>query len=252
MPIPNLPCLECIVPPQALCLTAPGGVSLCVNLPSLTVPTLSEIARQMFAQINTLIAPLGPVFALMDVVKALGDCVQSVPEAIVKLDPSGLIQCAPVLVEKLAKVAMMFPPLSIPIMLKDAITAIIAFLQGLQEDLQGAQLQLDRILEANTASLLPGNAALIDVVSCARSFYDRVMEHIAAGASPLNRLLGVLNFLVGFLPGVPPLPCIGGLDGLPTYVQTVLEKFITVLKIARSLLPGGLKITPYIPAGANC
>lgn len=230
----------------------PGGASICASLPSLTIPTTSEIARQLFAQINSALTPLLPAFAIFDVLKALADCAKAVPEALVSLDPTGLIECAPALAEKLAKVVSMFPPLSIPVAIRDCLGAIILFLQGVQEDLQGAQQQLDRILEANTAAQLPGNSNLLAVVACAQSFYDAIMSHIAAGATSLNRLIGLLNTFLGFIPGVPPIPCIGGLDGVPSIVIGIIEKFIDALKIVRSLLPGGLKLFPYTPKGAGC
>jgi hypothetical protein len=230
----------------------PGGANLCVNLPSLSVPSVSEVARQFFAQINTALTPLQPVFAIMDTLQAVVDCVKSIPEAILQLDPQGLLECAPNMLDKLSKVAAMFPPLSIPVLLRDAISAIIVFLQGLQQDLAGAQLQLDRILEAKTAAQLPGNAPLLGVIACAEDFFGKVMEHIGGGAEPLNRLIGVLNTLVGLIPGVPPIPCIGGLDGAPLVLQGILEKFIQVLVIVRNLLPGGLRLSPYTPKGQNC
>ena len=252
MPLPALPCISCIVPPVPGCLNLPGGASLCVSLPSLTIPTASEYARQLFAQVNSALTPLLPAFAIMDVVKALGDCVQAIPDAIVKLDPVGLIECAPALIERLAKVASMFPPLSIPIFARDVLSLMILMLQGLQEDLAGAQQQLDRILEASTAAQLPGNSNLLAVVVCAQNFYDAIMSHIAAGATPLNRLIGLINMFLGFIPGAPVIPCIGGLDGAPSIVLTLIEKFIQVLTLVRNLIPGGFKLTPYTPKGAGC
>lgn len=206
----------------------------------------------MFAQVNAALTPLVPLFTIMDAVSALFDCAKAVPEAITKLDVTGLLQCLPDLVEKVGKLASIFPPLSLPVTIRDILTVMIAFLEGLRSDLEGAQRQLDRIAALSTAAQQPGNTSLQAILDCAQSFYSKVMEHTSNSAAPLNRLLGLLNQLLGLIPGVQPIPCIGGLDGVPSVIQDTLSAFIDVLTIVRNLLPGGLKLNPYIPKGANC
>lgn len=252
MPLPALPCLPCIVPPQNICIGLPGGVNLCASLPNSIVPDISEIARQAFAQVNSALTPLVPIFNVLDAIKAVFDCVSAVPKAITELDVVGLLECAPNMVEKVSKLAALFPPLSIPGTIRDVLSVMILALEGLKQDLESYKIQADRILEAATAAQLPGNAPLLGIVACAQDFYAKVMEHVANGATPLNRLLGLLNMLIGLIPGVQPIPCIGGLDGTPDIVIGILERFIQVLKIVRSLLPGGLKINPFVPKGINC
>jgi len=230
----------------------PAGASLCAQLPNSIVPSSSELARQMFAQVNSALAPLSPLFTMMDTIKALFDCVSALPDVITKLDVTALLECAPNLAEKISKLIAIFPPLSIPATIRGILDSVIVFLNGLQQDLAGAQLQLDRILEAGTAAQIPGNEPLLAIVACAQDFYGKVMEHMANSAQPLNRLLGVLNMLLGLVPGAPTIPCIGGLDGSPAVIQEALEKFIAVLKIVRSLIPGGLLLNVYVPKGQNC
>ena len=252
MPIPVLPCLSCIVPPATLCVSLPAGATLCANLPNSIVPSTSELARQMFAQVNSALAPLSPLFTMMDTIQALFDCVSALPKVISELNIVPLLECAPNLAEKISKLAAIFPPLSIPSTIRSILDTVLVFLTGLQQDLAGAQLQLDRILEASTAAQIPGNEPLLAIVNCAADFYGKIMEHTANSAQPLNRLLGVLNMLLSLVPGAPTIPCIGGLDGSPAILQGILEKFIAVLKIVRSLIPGGLVLTNYVPKGANC
>lgn len=252
MPLPALVCLDCIVPPQSLSVTMPGGAVLSASLPNSIVPSSGEIARQLFAQVNAALTPLSPVFAIMDAIKAIVDCVTAVPEAITKLDVAGLLQCAPDMVNAFAKVAAIFPPLSLPQTIRDILAAIIAFLEGVRSDLEGAKRQLDRIAELSTAAQKPGNAALLPILGCAEAFYSKVMEHTANSAAPLNKLLGLINMLITLIPGVQPIPCLGSLDGTPSVIQDLLSAFIDVLTIVRNLLPGGLVLNPYIPKGANC
>lgn len=254
MPLPgnDTICLDCQTPPQALCASLPGGAQLCVNLPNAVIPSPSEVARQFFAQLNAALTPLTPIFNILDAVTAVFNCVQAIPDAITKLDVGELLKCAPDMFEKVQKLTTIFPPLSIPVMVKDALTAIIAFLSGLRDDLDGAQRQLNRIAAANLLAQQPGNANLLAAISCAQNTYDRWMEHMQGSAEPLNRLMGILNMFLSLVPGVDPLPCLGLGGGNVTALQDALEDFIQVLTIVRNLLPGGLKLNPYVPKGANC
>lgn len=252
MPIPNLPCVTCLVPPATLELPFPGGVTLIASLPNSIVPNSSELARQMFAQVNSALAPLMPIFNVLDAITTLKDCVTAVPKAILSLDPTPLIECAPKMLEAVSKLASLIPPLSLPSTLRGIIDTMIVAAEGLREELEGAKLQLDRLLEAGTASQLPGNSPLIAIVVCAQSFYNSVMQHTANTATPLNKLIGVVNLLLSLIPGDIQIPCIGGLDGSPSVVQGILEKFIAVLKIIRAILPGGLKLNVFVPVGPNC
>lgn len=229
-----------------------GGAQLCVSLPSSIVPSSSEIARQMFAQVNSALAPLQSIFTIIDAIKAIFDCVSALPDVITKLDITALLECAPNMLEKVSKLISLIPPLSIPVVIRDVLTTMIVFLEGLRQDLEGAKIQADRILEAATAAALPGNGSLVGIVTCAQDFYTKVMSHTSASAEPFNRLIGVLNALLDMVPGVDPLPCIGGLDGTPQVIQDTLSAFITTLTIVRNILPGGLKLNPFVPKGANC
>jgi hypothetical protein len=94
------------------CIRFPGGAAICFNFP--TIPADNGAAvRGLLAQANAALAPLAPIFTILDAVLAVADCVQGVPEAIIKLDPSKLIECIPNLVEKLAQLAQLVPQLSL-------------------------------------------------------------------------------------------------------------------------------------------
>jgi len=253
VPIPALPCLTCVVPPPFLELQLPGGAKLVAGLNSSVVGTSSELARQMFGQINSALAPILPLLDIVDAVTSMTECIKAVPAALVELDPTKLIECAPNMISAVAKVANLIPPLSLPATIKGVLDTLIVALEGMKQDLEGAKLQLDRLLEASTASQLPGNSPLIAIVACATSFYNDVMQYTANAATPLNRLIGLANLLLSLIPpGNIQIPCVGGLDGAPQPVIDLLEDFIQVLKIIRSLLPGGLKINLFVPTGPNC
>ena len=92
MPTPNLPCLTCIVPPASIELVLPGGATLVAGLTSSVVGTSSELARQMFGQISSALAPILPLLDLVDAVTSMTECIKAVPSALVELDPTKLIE----------------------------------------------------------------------------------------------------------------------------------------------------------------
>ncbi|MGH9886857.1 MAG: hypothetical protein ACREBE_15105, partial [bacterium] len=133
MPIPDLKtiCVELTVQPQRLSVTFPGGASLDAELPDVGVPDPMELSKQLLAQANAALAPLGPVFNLIDVALALFNAVKAIPDAISHLDPSKITDALPDLANKAARIAAIVPQLSVPLMILGLIDTLLAFLGGL-------------------------------------------------------------------------------------------------------------------------
>ena len=252
LPDPSTLCALFSVPPPNICMTFPGGAELCAQLSGSIVPSTSELARQAFGMINAALAPLAPVFNIIDLGTTIVDCVSAIPDAILNLDPTGLIECAPNMIEALNKVLSMVPQLSIPVMIRDILSVIIMFLEGLRNDLDGAVRQLERLAQMNLLAQQPCNFNLVAAITCCQASFDKFMEFTMGGVEPLNRLFGLLNAFLALVPGVDPLPCLGSLAGVPTVIQDLLSTFIDILKIVRNILPGGLKLNLFSPKGANC
>ena len=85
MPLPNLEdsCVELTVTPQNLSLTFPGGAALAAQLPD-----PMQLSKQLMAQANAALAPLVPVFNVIDTVLALFQAVKAIPDAITSLAPT--------------------------------------------------------------------------------------------------------------------------------------------------------------------
>jgi len=97
MPLPDLEtlCVELTVAPQQLSVTFPGGATLTPGLPDLGIPDPLQLAKQLLGQANTALAPLAPVFNLIDVALALFNAVKAIPDAIFHLDPSKITDALP-------------------------------------------------------------------------------------------------------------------------------------------------------------
>lgn len=245
MPLPDLRdfCLDVDVVPGEVCLTFPGGQEVCATLPDLVPPTPDKLIRQLFAQANAALAPLQPVFNIIDAVVAVFDCIK----AISTLDPQKIIECIPGLAEKVNKLLALIPQLSIPALVAGLIEVLILYLRGTRDQVARARDLLVRVLDAETAATRPGNLALARVLPCALDDLDKLIQWQNESAKPVNRLIGVINFFLEIV-GLErfKIPCIG------TYLATLagcddqlalIDLLIELLEIVRLAIP--IPPSPY-------
>ncbi len=239
MPLPDLSvaCLEIKVGKQDLCVTFPGGAEMCVQMPSVTVPDPSELSKQLMAQANAALAPLMPVFNIIDAVLALFNCVKAIPDALgPPPDPSKLAKCMPDVAKKVSKLLKLIPQLSIPLMIVGLIDVLLAFLEGIRDQLRAVIAAQVRIAAAATRAAQLGNVQLSVIVDCATANIDAQMRNLGEGAAPVNRLIGVINLFVE-LAGLPKLPDLSNLGHDAGAALGVLDGLVEQLKTARSAIP---------------
>lgn len=245
MPIARLDgfCAEVIVGPRELCVRYPVGQELCVSLPSINIPDPSELVAQFFAQINTALAPLGPIFNIIDAVVALFECVKAIPKAITELNPVPLIECIPTLAEAINKLIGLIPVLSLPVFLVDLLDVIIFMLTELRNQAQRILNRIEAIAQANLRAQAPGNVALALAMDCINNNFDADLVNLNAQTGPLNRLLGIVDLLLELSGlkallkqlGVDATPCLGNLPLENLLVP--IDLLIKVLTILRNLIP---------------
>lgn len=237
MPLQDLAplCIQVNAIPGGLCVTFPGGATVCAQA-DLEFGDLSKSMRSLFAQINTALAPLTPFFDIIDLGKAIVDCIQAIPDALgPPPDPSGLINCIPGLVEKLNKLLKLLPILTIPGMIKDIIQALVYMLTGIRQQLLALQAQQQRILAAATAAAQTGNLDLQIVVDCETGNLDAYLLNLNAGMEPLNRLIGILNTLAQLV-GLPCIPTLADVEISDPAIEAI-DAAITVLQTIAAALP---------------
>lgn len=222
---------------QDLCITLPGGTSVCAT-PELQTPNLFGLAKTGLGQANAALAPFQPVFDIIETINAVLDCIQAIPDAIASVppDPTGLVECVPNLIEKVQALLKYIPQLAVPQLIKDILGAIIALLQGIVQELAAIQQLEQQILAASElAEQAPGLLAALD---CAGTSLDNQIGNLARAIGSFNILIDLLN-LLGGLVGLPEIPSFDG--GLGDAIQPaidVLNDVIDVLKQLRDLIPG--------------
>lgn len=214
---------------QGSCLRFPGGAKICFNYPTIPADD-GEALRSLVSQANTALAPLAPIFTLLDALLATVECVQGVPEAITQLDPSKLIECIPNLAEKIAKAAALIPQLSLVAFLADLVELLALSLLAMGRDLQRMATQQQRILAA--VANQAGRPGLISATACAQSNLDAELEMLNSANEPLNALFGVVLGLLSVI-GVP----FNGALALDTITLTAIDATLApILALADTLL----------------
>lgn len=239
MPLPDLRtfCIDVDAVPGDVCVTFPGGAEVCVSLPSASPPTLDELMRQLFAQVNTALAPLTPIFNIIDAVVAVFDCVK----AISTLNPQEILNCIPNLAEKVAELLNLIPQVSLVALVADVIELLILYFKGIRNQIIRQQLYYQRILAAQLAAAEPGNASLARVLPCARDDLDQLLNWQNQSAAPVNRLIGVINLFLEIIGlsrfKIPAGPSLTVEDLENTDIIQLIDLTIELLTYVRLAIP---------------
>jgi hypothetical protein len=219
------------------CVTFPGGAQICAQFP--TIPTDNgEAVKQALAQVNSALAPLQPVFNIIDAIIAVFNCVQAIPDAITNLDVTGLVECVPDMVEKVQRLLALIPQLSLPLLLVEVIDCMINALEALKAQLTHIAAEYQRIIAAGLAAAEPGNVALRTIVDCAELDLNAFLEFANAGLDPLNRLIGLVSAFLGIL-GIDALAPVAAVTD-PALIEaslTPLTILIDSFKLVRDSIP---------------
>lgn len=221
-----------VVPTPAappLRLSLPGGMAVAGVPTSVGADGLTQ-ALALVAAAGPAMAPLAPVFTIIDAVLAVKDFAQAVPELLT--NPGALIEAIGKLVVKIGKLASLIPQLSVPLMILGVVDALIALLGGLALQLQQIAIQEARIAAAVAlAGTLPGDAgaALSTITTAASAALGVQRADVATALSGADPLIGIVNSFVGLL-GLP------GLSIAPDVTSGSSEEAVASLNAAIAVL----------------
>lgn len=230
-------CIPLGAGPGSLCVTFPGGVTLCAQ-DGFDTGDANKITRSLIGQINSALMPLAPFFMTLDVVKAIMDCITAIPECIAELSPKPILDCLPELGKKVEKLLALIPQLSVPVLIKGILDVVVVQLIGLRQDIGALINQQGRIAAAAVRAQELGNVELQAMVDCANANLETQFQNHNAAMTPLNRLVGVVNALLELagLQGLELLPEFA--DHLDAGVLDVIDKTISTIQVFAAALPG--------------
>lgn len=218
-------CIPSIATADGLCITLPGGTEICASVPSSVPIPQTQLVATLLGQLNTALAPLQPVFNIIDAVIAVFDCIK----AVATLNPAKIAECIPNLAEAVEALIKLIPQLSVPLMIVDFIKAMIAFLQGFIEDLVSMVEYQTRItLATNRAAKYDVDLALI--LDCASKNLDIELAHKGKQVAPIEQVINLINAFLSLL-GLPCIPSFSSPSlspGFLAYMQE-LNSFLSYL-----------------------
>jgi len=235
LPDPHDVCAEITVDVDLLALkvTLPGPVE--ISLPTFTAPNTQDYVTKLMAQANASLAPLVPIFRVIDVLIALKAFASSVPGVI--SNPGKVVSALNDLLAKIGGLAAILPQLSVPIMLRSLLDLLIAYVAAIRVQIVALVQVKANIATAQTRATALGSAALQVTIGCAQVSLDAQMAAINAGGDPLNRLIGVINLLGGIV-GLPAVPTFDSLGNDPEAALAPLDALSKTLVDLRAAIPG--------------
>jgi len=221
------------------------AIPLCLNLPEIPDPfelplpggvTIERI--NLMEVIQPLLAPLIPLFEIVDTIVAIFNCVKAIPDSLgPPPDPTVLAACIPELGEKVAQLLKLIPQLSLPLLLKRICKLIVQTLREARSALVHLQEQMLRIPKAVDRASDLEDSGLMAIISCARANAAQEAANVGKMLASLGRLIGLVNLFLGML-GLPEVPSLSELAGKPLdAVIEPLDALIEVLQNAGDAIP---------------
>lgn len=221
--------------PDDLCVVLPGGANVCAQLEALP-PSLYQMAKGALGQANAALAPLTPIFDIIETLVAIQKCMTALVDALgPPPDPSKIADCLPELAKRIEKLIALLPPASVLLMIVQLIDVIIGILRGSISELQAVARLIDRISRAQfLAGRVPGLLAAID---CGQQSAATQMSNIERAIASINPIIELING-IGSIAGLEPIPLFqGGIPTSPEPAIEALEGLVDVLSAFRDTIP---------------
>ena len=226
-------CVTLTIGNQNISIRLPGGPTL-QPMVSAVIPTNLQVVKNLLSQASSALAPLSPIFNIIDAILAIKDFASAVPELVV--NPAAVIEALVKLLQKVAALASLIPQLSVPILVVDLIDVVIVALQGIIAELNTIVDQLERIETARTIAQNEGNVSLLDVTVCADNLLTSIQSSLSNSLGPLNSLFGVINLFLSLI-GQDGIPSITDLPDDPNEAIDSLNDVISTLTVIRQSIP---------------
>lgn len=217
-------CIEIPAFPEPPALTLPGGLSMQqLNLLDAIQPAL---------------APLMPLFDIIETVVALYNTVKAIPDCLgPPPDPSALLAALPGLAEQIAKLLKLIPPLSLPLTIIGIIDLVLGTLESVRAQLVHVQGQMAIIERSVDRARNLDDAGLLAITACAQANVAQESSNIGKELAGVGRLLGILGLFMGMIGG-PEVPDLSGLSGKGLdEVLMPLDALMETLKSVRRAIP---------------
>jgi hypothetical protein len=233
----------------------PGGLCLSTLITPDDYPRVSDLVMSQLSQIGPAMAPLKPFFDVLDTILQIFKCIEAIPDCITNLDPSGLINCVPDLVQKVNNVLTLIPQVSIPRLIIQLIRNLAAFLRAFADDLDYLKQRLARIAQAVSRAADLNDVTWGGFLQCAEQTVSDEMDALALALRSIGRIILLANLLLSLISGAPEIPCFGTLlediAGLDDIIAA-MRKLAGLLEELAGMIPDPVLSLTLALQGTKC
>jgi hypothetical protein len=192
---------------------------LCIHVPALREPleiTLPGGIAMRHIELADLIqpalAPLVPIFNIVDCIAALYACAKAVVDALgPPPDPTKLAACVPELAEKVSKLLGLVPVLSLPLLIVGLIDLLIAVLSDVRAQLIHLQVEIEQATRIIERARELNDPNLEKIWGCVRESVGQEAANLGKQLASLGKLIGLINVFMGLIGG-PEVPDFAALE----------------------------------------
>jgi hypothetical protein len=219
------------------------AIDVCVHIPDapppkrLTLPGAVLEDVDIFRMIQPALAPLMPVFQVIDAVVAVYQCVKAINDAIASLDVTKMASCIPELAEKVSKLLRLIPQLSVPLMVVDLLGICISVLAEVRDKLVHLQVQMDEAGRAIERGRELSDPKLLKIGHCAQENIGIEAANTLRALAGLGNVLGLLGIFLSMIGG-PEIPSFSNPAGQPIDdAVRALDELVSALEAVQKVVP---------------
>ena len=239
IPIPSCEAIPEL--PDPMQITLPGGATISqVISAAKSAPNAVDMGLNLMQQAQPALAPLMPIFDIIEAMQALSKCTQAIPDALgPPPDPTVFAKCLPDMAKKVAKLLKLIPQLSVPLMVKDIIDVVISTLVAVRSQLLALQAQMKSVTRATKRAAELNDKDLSAIAACAQGNVQQQAKNIGASIAVMAPMIGVVNDFLKKI-GAPQIPLSKVSDLSGQSLDTILvplDALVTTLKTVRQAVP---------------
>lgn len=200
------------------------------------LPTPAAVAASLLGQINALLVPLQPVFALINAVVAVAD----VLKAAVPPNPFAFADALAKFLEALTKLLKMMPQLAVPALLKGVLRVAVVYLQALLIELEAIEAATARAAAAERLAAKLGveevaAQLIMNDLECAQEQINDQLAALRSRAQPLAQLMAAVGGVAGLI-GIE-LPGVSLKGGNVAQLRAQMETTVKALEAVIDTIP---------------
>lgn len=188
-------------PPR--CIPLPGGVQLCAE----SVPSALDGIAGLFGKVNTALAPLVPIFTIIEVLVSMKSCITAIPDCLMPPSPKPIFKCIKDVVRNLDQLLQMIPQLSVPLLVIGIIDALIAFVTSYRNAIILLVNRQQDLIDSETRAAELNDARLLITLGCAKQNLELEFQNLNSSIGPVNQLVAIVNALLDIV-GLPCIPAL--------------------------------------------